>query len=148
MKYKHILVAIDLNEASDLIIDKAVSLAKNLDAKLSVIYVNVGNVDVADNVSAYNDVLTVDKEDEDKVIDEKYQELLGELKALCEPIDYPVSDTLVFGDNVESELIEAVKKMNIDLLIAGHHHGFWNRWWSSAHKLLDLTVVDLLLIRL
>lgn len=142
MKYKHILVAIDLAEDSaptDLVISKAVSLAKNLDAKISFIHVDTSHLD--------NDILSYDKR-EIKLIEEKYQELRTQLETLCEPIAYPISNKIVIGGEVEVKLIEEVKKMDIDLLIAGHHHGFWNRWWSSAHKLLDLTVVDLLLIRL
>ncbi len=142
MKYKHILVAIDLAEDSaptDLVISKAVSLAKNLDAKISFIHVDTSHLD--------NDILSYDKR-EIKLIEEKYQELRTQLETLCEPIAYPISNKIVIGGEVEVKLIEEVKKMDIDLLIAGHHHDFWNRWWSSAHKLLDLTVVDLLLIRL
>ncbi len=142
MKYKHILVAIDLAEDSaptDLVISKAVSLAKNLDAKISFIHVDTSHLD--------NDILSYDKR-EIKLIEEKYEELRTQLDTLCEPIAYPIANKIVIGGEVEVKLIEEVKKMDIDLLISGHHHGFWNRWWSSAHKLLDLTVVDLLLIRL
>lgn len=142
MKYKHILVAIDLAEDSaptDLVISKAVSLAKNLDAKISVIHVDTSHLD--------NDILSYDRR-EIKLIEEKYEELRTQLDTLCEPIAYPISNKIVIGGEVEVKLIEEVKKLDIDLLISGHHHGFWNRWWSSAHKLLDLTVVDLLLIRI
>ena len=142
MKYKHILVAIDLAEEgapSDLVISKAVSLAKNLDAELSFVHVDTSHLD--------NDVLAYDKR-EVRLIEEKYQELQTQLDALCEPVEYPIANKLVIGGEVEVKLIEEVKEMGIDLLISGHHHGFWNRWWSSAHKLLDITVVDLLLIRI
>jgi universal stress protein A len=142
MKYKHILVALDLAEESapsDLVVSKAVSLAKNLDAKLSFVHVDTSHLDY--------DILAYDKA-EARLIDEKQEGLLAELKALCEPIEYPISNTLVLEGEVEVKLIEAVKKMEIDLLICGHHHGFWSRWWSSTHKLLDLTVIDLLLVRI
>lgn len=142
MKYKHILLAIDLAESntpSDLIISKAVSLAKNLDAKLSLIHVDTSHLD--------NDELDYD-ESELRLINEKYKVLLSELEALCEPIKYPISNRLVIGGEVEKKLMEAVKTFDVDLLICGHHHGFWSRWWSSAHNLLDLSVVDLLLIRI
>lgn len=142
MKYKHILVALDLardNEANDLVISKAVSLAKNLDAKLSFVHVDISHLD--------NDELSYDNA-EIRILDEKYQSLLAKLKTICEPIEYPINEMLVIGGEVEVKLIEEVKELNVDLLITGHHHGFWNRWWSSAHKLLNITVVDLLLIRL
>lgn len=142
MKYKNILLAIDLaatNDPIDIIISKAVSLAKNLDATLSFVHVDISHLD--------NDTLVYDKA-EIRLMTEKHQALLIELQALCESIAYPISNTLVLGGEVEVKLVEAVKNMDIDLLISGHHHGYWSRWWSSAHKLLDLTVVDLLLIRI
>lgn len=142
MKYKHILVALDLNEDSEsstLVINKAVSLAKNLDAKLSFINVDITHLD--------NDLIDYDRF-EKRLVDEKYQELLVKLEALCEPIDYPITNKLVLGGEVEVKLIDEVKKLNVDLLISGHHHGFWSQWWSAAHKLLDITTVDLLLVRI
>lgn len=142
MKYKHILVALDLSDdsaPSDLVVSKAVSLAKNLDAKLSFVHVDISHLD--------NDILDYDNA-EKRLLDEKYNDLLVQLKALCEPIGYPVSNTLIIGGEVEEKLIQEVKELGVDLLVSGHHHGFWNRWWSSAHKLLDLTVVDLLLVRI
>lgn len=41
MAYKHILVAIDLSQESQLIVNKAADLAKALDAKLSLIHIDV-----------------------------------------------------------------------------------------------------------
>lgn len=142
MKYKHILVALDLAEESapsDLVISKAVSLAKNLDAKLSFIHVDTSHLD--------NDLLDYDNA-ETRLVNEKYQDLLTKLETLCEPVQYPISNMLVIGGEVEEKLIDEVKKLDVDLLVSGHHHGFWNHWWSSAHKLLDITDVDLLLIRI
>ena len=137
MGYKHILVAVDLAENNQPVIDKAVSLAKNLNAKLSFIYVDV----------SYLDVLAYEKKIPNQV-NQEHQKFQTELEALCEPINYPISNKLVLGGRVEKQLLNTVKEMNIDLLISGHHHDLWNSWWSSAHKLLALTVVDLLLIRL
>jgi len=142
MKYKHILVALDLAEESapsDLVISKAVSLAKNLDAKLSFIHVDTSHLD--------NDLLDYDNA-ETRLVNEKYQDLLTKLETLCKPVQYPISNMLVIGGEVEEKLIDEVKKLDVDLLVSGHHHGFWNHWWSSAHKLLDITDVDLLLIRI
>ena len=142
MKYKHILVALDLAEQSapsDLVISKAVSLAKNLDAKLSFVHVDVSHLD--------NELLDYDRF-EKKLVNEKYQDLLVKLEVLCAPIDYPISNQLVVGGEVGDKLIEEVKKLGVDLLISGHHHGFWNHWWSAAHKLVDISTVDLLLVRI
>ncbi|HEY7866706.1 MAG TPA: universal stress protein [Psychromonas sp.] len=138
MSYKHVLVAIDLAETSDIVISKAVSLAKNLDAKLSFISIDISHPDT-DRV--YDPV-------EVKLIEEKHQELTAKLKELAELTDYPITTTKVVGGDVEETLMREITKIKADLLVCGHHHGFWNRWWSSARKLINITVVDLLLIHL
>ena len=142
MKYKHILVALDLAEGSapsDLVISKAVSLAKNLDAKLSFVHVDTSHLDI--------DILDYDNA-ETRLMNEKYEVLMAKLEEACELVKYPISNKLVIGGEVEVKLLEEVRNLDVDLLVSGHHHGFWNRWWSSAHKLVDISDVDLLLVRL
>jgi len=138
MSYKHVLVAIDLAETSDIVISKSVSLAKNLDAKLSFISVDISHPDKS---RVYDPV-------EVKLIEQKHQELVAQLKELAEITDYPITHSIVVGGEVEETLMQEMTKIKADLLVCGHHHGFWNRWWSSARKLIDITVVDLLLIHL
>ncbi|MFT6924642.1 MAG: universal stress protein A [Psychromonas sp.] len=138
MSYKHVLVAIDLTETSDIVISKAVSLAKNLDAKLSFISVDVSH---PDKDRDYDPL-------ELKLIEQKRQELAAKLKELANLTDYPIANTLVVGGDVEETLMQEMTKIQADLLVCGHHHGFWNRWWSSARKLVNITIVDLLLIHL
>jgi len=138
MSYKHVLVAIDLTETSDIVISKAISLAKNLDAKLSFISIDISHPD-KDRV--YDPV-------EVKLIEQKRASLSAKLQELGELTDYPIANTIVVGGDVEETLMQEITKIKADLLVCGHHHGFWNRWWSSARKLVNITVVDLLLIHL
>ena len=138
MSYKHVLVAIDLNEGSDIVISRAVSLAKNLDAKLSFICVDISHPDKG---RKYDGV-------EVKLKEEKHAELVARLEELAEVTDYPIKNTIVVGGDVEETLMETISKMDVDLLVCGHHHGFWNRWWSSARKLVNISIVDLLFIHL
>ncbi|ABM03064.1 universal stress protein containing UspA domain [Psychromonas ingrahamii 37] len=138
MSYKHVLVAIDLTEASDIVISKAVSLAKNLDAKLSFISIDISHPD-PDRIY---DPLEV------KLIEQNREKLTAKLKELAELTNYPITTTKVVGGDVEETLMREITKIKADLLVCGHHHGFWNRWWSSARKLVNITIVDLLLIHL
>ena len=138
MSYKHVLVAIDLNEGSDIVISRAVSLAKNLDAKLSFICVDISHPDKG---RKYDGV-------EVKLMEERHVQLVAELEELAEVTDYPIKNTIVVGGDVEETLMETIAKMDVDLLVCGHHHGFWNRWWSSARKLVNISIVDLLFIHL
>jgi len=138
MSYKHVLVAIDLTECSDIVISKSVSLAKKLDAKLSYISVDISHPDTE---RTYDPA-------EVKLIEEKHEELVAKLKELAELTDYPITNTSVVAGTVEKTLTKAITKMDVDLLICGHHQGFWNRWWSTARKLVNISIVDLLLIHL
>ena len=138
MSYKHVLVAIDLNEGSDIVISKAVSLAKNLDATLSFISVDISH---PDKDRKYDPV-------EVKIIEETHAQLVAKLQEQAEITDYPIKNTIVGGGDVEESLMETISKMDVDLLVCGHHHGFWNRWWSSARKLVNISVVDLLFIHI
>ncbi|WP_372881149.1 universal stress protein [Psychromonas sp.] len=138
MSYKHVLVAIDLNEGSDIVISRAVSLAKNLDAKLSFICVDISHPDKG---RKYDRV-------EVKLIEDRHAQLVAKLEELAEVTDYPIKNTIVVGGDVEETLMETISKMDVDLLVCGHHHGFWNRWWSSARKLVNISIVDLLFIHL
>ncbi len=139
MSYKHILVAVDLHEPSDILIARAVSLAKNLDAKISFVTVDVSHLD-----SGIRDF----DPSEESFIHEKYDAKLAGLTALLDSVEYPIENKLVVMGEVEEKLLQTVKTLGADLMISGHHHGFWNRWWSSARKLVDITTVDLLLIHI
>jgi len=46
MAYKHILIAVDLSPESQLLVDKAVSLARPYDARISLIHVDVNYSDL------------------------------------------------------------------------------------------------------
>ncbi len=139
MSYKHILVAVNLSQPSDQVISRAVSLAKNIDAKLSFISVDIHHLDP--------DMYGFDPE-EMRNIERDYGKLLDKMDEITSVISYPIEKKLVLMGEVEEQIIESVKKLEVDLIVSGHHHGFWNRWWSSAHKLVNMTPVDLLLIHI
>ena len=139
MSYKHILVAIDLHEPNDTLIAKAVSLAKNIDAKISFVTVDISHLDTG--LRDYDPA-------ENRLINEKFDSMMVELVALLDSVEYPIENKLVVMGEVEEKLVETVNSLGADLLISGHHHGFWSGWWSSARKLINITPVDLLLIHI
>lgn len=69
MSYKHILAAVDLTSSSQNVIDKAISLAKGGNSKLSLVFVDVDRV----------------------VLEPKDKHSLEEkLKTLADQSDYPI----------------------------------------------------------
>ncbi|MGF1703805.1 universal stress protein [Photobacterium makurazakiensis] len=127
MSYKHILVAVDLSESSQTVIDKAISLAKGTSCKLSFVFVDVDRVVLA-------------RKEE--------QTLQKELQTLADQSDYPVAETLVVIGDLHIKLSAIVKKMDVDLVVCGHHHKFMSRLFSSIPKLANAVEADLLVVYL
>ncbi|WP_415231898.1 universal stress protein [Psychromonas sp.] len=141
MGYKHILVAVHLSSSSEFIIAKAVSLAKDSNAKISLIYVDV---DYADNFTG----LSYSEFSKLEPVSKRSISLEKELQILAEHIDYPIANTLFATGDLNKNLQETVKDIGADLLVCGHHHDFWSRLLSSVRKLANSSWIDLLIIQL
>ncbi|HAS62579.1 MAG TPA: universal stress protein [Vibrio sp.] len=127
MSYKHILVAVDLSHSSQVVINKAVSLAKSANCKLSFVFVDVDKVILAP------------KEE---------QALQQELMTLVDQTDYPITDTIVVIGDLHIKLSAIVKQKDIDLVVCGHHHKLTSRLFSSIPKLANAVEADLLVVYL
>lgn len=127
MSYRHILVAVDLTKSCQTVINKAVSLAKDTNAKLSFVFVDIDNV-----VMTHKEEIRLQKE-------------LQKLEELC---DYPVTHSLVTVGDLHVTLSGIVKKLNIDLVVSGHSHKLMNRLFSSVPKLANTIEADLLIVYL
>ena len=139
MTYKHILVAVDLSEKSQLLVNKAVSLARPHDAKISLIHVDVyyntyytGLVEA--NLGYTHETLS--------------QETRVALKILADSANYPVSHILSDRGDLGEALTDVINKYDIDLVVCGHHKDFWSKLVSSARQLLNSVQTDLLIIPL
>ncbi|MFT6927848.1 MAG: universal stress protein A [Psychromonas sp.] len=140
MSYKHILVAVDLSKSSEKVLSRAVSLAKDTNAKLSLIFVDVDNVS---NIGIANlEIATLPS------IEEREKALKQDLQALADQADYPVENAIVVLGDFNRKVNAAVEQIGADLLICGHHHDFWSRLLSATRKLVNSTVTDLLIVYL
>lgn len=141
MSYKHILVAVDLTESSELVVNKAVALAKATGAKVSLIYVDV---DFADKYTAlsYSECARFEADRE------RSNSLEKELQALATKTDYAIEETIFVNGDLNANINETVQKLHADLLVCGHHHDFWSRLLSSIRKLVNSTLSDLLIIHI
>ncbi|MGR5133386.1 universal stress protein [Vibrio alfacsensis] len=127
MSYVHILVAVDLSDSSRAVIDKAISIAKDANSKLSFVFVD-------------HDRVALESKDE--------QKLMQELQSLAEQSDYPVAETMVVIGDLHIKLAGIAKENNIDLVVCGHHHKFMSRLFSSIPKLANAIEADLLVVYL
>ncbi len=139
MCYKHILVAVDLSEDSHRLIDRAVMLAKPLDAKLSFIHIDVN---YAELYTGLIDINLVDTQNHSMDMAQK------ELQKLEDYADYPIQHRLVGSGDLSSEICDTVKEYKIDLVILGHHQDFWSKLLSSTKLILNCSPVDILVVPL
>ncbi|GAA0474023.1 MULTISPECIES: universal stress protein UspA [Tatumella] len=137
MSYKHILVAVDLSPESQLLVEKAVSLASPYNAKVSLIHVDVNYSDL------YTGLIDVNLGDMQKRISEETQSALTHLSTSA---GYPISQTLSGSGDLAQVLIDAIHKYHADLVICGHHQDFWSKLMSSARQLINTVHIDMLIV--
>ena len=85
MAYKHILIAVDLSPESKVLVEKAVSMARPYNAKVSLIHVDVNYSDL------YTGLIDVNLGDMQKRISEETHHALSELSTNA---GYPITETL------------------------------------------------------
>ncbi|WP_354624972.1 universal stress protein [Psychromonas sp. MME2] len=140
MKYRHILVAIDLTDSSEYIINKAVSLAKMSNAELSLIYVDMDYSNIYTGLS-YSEFTKIEPDSQ------RVTSLQNELKSLAEKVDYPISHRLFESGDLSKNILQSTEELGADLLVCGHHHDFWSGLLSSSRKLLRKSVIDIFIVQ-
>ncbi|MBA4502333.1 universal stress protein [Marinobacterium marinum] len=127
MSYQHVLVTVDLSDASKTLIDKAIEQAKPAHSKLSIVYVET-------------DRLREDPKEE--------QRIQAQLHSLVDECGYPVTDTLSVIGDLHMKVAGLVETSDIDLVVCGHHHTLVSRLFSSVPKLVNNVKADLLIVNL
>ena len=139
MAYQHILIAVDLSPESKLLVDKAVSMARPYNAKVSLIHVDVNYSDL------YTGLIDVNLGDMQKRISEETHTALTDLAASA---GYPIAETLSGSGDFGQVLVDAIKQYQVDLVVCGHHQDFWSKLMSSARQLINTVHIDMLIVPL
>ena len=139
MAYKHILDAVDLSPESNVLVQKAVSMAKPYNAKVSLIHVDVNYSDL------YTGLIDVNLGDMQQRITD---ETRNALKDLSDNSGYEIQETLSGSGDLGQVLVDAIKKYDMDLVVCGHHQDFWSKLMSSARQLINTVHVDMLIVPL
>lgn len=139
MAYKHILIAVDLSPESKVLVEKAVSMARPYNAKISLIHVDVNYSDL------YTGLIDVNLGDMQKRISKETHHALTELSTNA---GYPITETLSGSGDLGQVLVDAIKKYDMDLVVCGHHQDFWSKLMSSARQLINTVHVDMLIVPL
>ena len=142
--YQHILLAVDLFDHSEEVALKAVQLAKNNHAKLSIIHV----IDTLPFIDVnYESMIPLDSIDMSDLLiahaKQKLTQLLADLKI------EPDSQWLEIG-SPKTEITRIAKEQMVDLIVIGSHgrHGLALLLGSTANAVLHYAKCDVLAVRL
>ncbi|MEC4728627.1 universal stress protein [Shewanella sp. D64] len=141
MSYKHILVSIALNKDSEKVLKRAAQIAKQNNAKLSLIHVDL---DIPHN---YEGMLGVDFQERESAL---RHESIASMNKLISTHDYEIKEHIFHSGYVDDEVIDSVEKYHIDLLIMGHHKSSFIRQMllSPSEPVLRNMPCDLMFIKL
>ncbi|CAA2930165.1 universal stress protein UspA [Arsenophonus endosymbiont of Bemisia tabaci] len=139
MAYKHILVTVYLSPESKVLVDKAVSMAKPYNAKVSLIHVDVNYSDL------YTGLIDVNLGDMEQRITKETHHALTKL---AKEANYKIEKELSGRGDLGQVLVDAIKEYKVDLVVFGHHQDFWNKLMSSARQLINTVHVDMLIVPL
>ena len=141
MKYKRVLVAVDLSANSEPIIKKAKEVADETAATLFVVHV------VEHSPIAYGGEFSIPiNVDLEQAIETQAREML---QKLSQKIDLPKDRQYVLSGSVRLSVIDLAKELNIDLLVVGtySHHGIDRLLGSRANAILHYAQCDVLAVR-
>ncbi|MGF1764059.1 universal stress protein [Aliivibrio kagoshimensis] len=137
MCYKHILVAVDLSEDSKVLVERAVALATPLQAKVSLIHIDINYAEL------YTGLIDINlAETQNRATEEAH----SALQKMVDDANFPITRALVSSGDLGDELSEATVSMEVDLVVCGHHHDFWSKFLSSSSQLINSAPVDVLVI--
>ncbi|CAI1506425.1 universal stress protein [Serratia proteamaculans] len=137
MTYQHILVAIDLGEDAEFLLGKGAKLAGALNARLSLIYIDIHHT------GYYAELGVGEYNYTDRTFSERVKNMLNAIK---DHSSYPVEEVIIGRGDLVEELNRAAKDKGCDLILFGHHHDIWSRWISSARQAINNLQVDLLVV--
>lgn len=135
MAYTHILLAADLNDASDKTTQKTMQLVKLFGAQLSVVH-------AIEPIAAYGYPELADLQS--PLIDSAKDKMAALVKQLGIP---EANAHLEFGP-VKKIVPELASKLNVDLVILGshEHHGIARLLGSSTNAIMHHTQCDTLIV--
>ena len=138
--YPRILLAVDLSNESDQLIDKACNIATNNNAQLSVIHV-IEPLSFAYGGDVPMDLSTTQ--------DQLSEHAIKNLAQFCHKLNYPVTEQLVITGHTESEIHRVAQEKSCDLIIVGSHgrHGLALLLGSTANGVLHGAPCDVLAVR-
>ena len=139
MSWSHLLVAVAPSPESHLLIDKAVSLAKPLNARISLIT-------FTPDPEMYNQFAAPMLENMRELV---LEETRGFLSELIRGANYPIKEAIVATGELGEHIRHFCQQQKVDLVICGNHNkSLIARTLCSAKIIIADSKVDALLVSL
>jgi universal stress protein A len=147
--YRHLLLAVDFDPASEPAIERAVRLRDLLGARLSVLHV-VEMAAPAPDLMPLGFPGELATTDELALEEELMDNACRQLKALGERLGVAESDRLVRVGPVGATIDSVAEELGADLVVIGSHgsHGFLGLFGSTAKSVLRALKCDVLCVKL
>ncbi len=138
--YRHILLAVDLTEDSQIVADQGLALARGFGAELSVIHV------IEPLSLAYGGDIPMDLS---SVQDQIHAQAKSHLAEFSKSIEVPPSNQYLIFGRPEAEIHRVAECKNMDLIVVGSHgrHGIALLLGSTANGVLHGAGCDVLAVR-
>ncbi|MGB3256156.1 universal stress protein UspC [Buttiauxella gaviniae] len=139
MSYQHILVAVAISPESQLLVEKAVSIARPVNGKISLIT-------LASDPELYNQFAAPMMENLRELMLEETQLFIDEL---VKKANYPITETVIATGELSEHILAICNKGSVDLVICGNHNqSFFSKIICSAKAVVASSQVDVLLVPL
>lgn len=137
--YQHVLVATDLSEENNMVIEKALAIAKAFNAKVSVLH-------VVEPLPGYGYAYVGIADIEAELLVEAGKSMA----ALSKKYNIPAERCHVEVGPMKIEMVALAKKEKIDCLVLGSHgrHGFSELLGSTAHAAVHSAPCDVITVRI
>lgn len=141
--YQHILLALDFSGNSEEVAQKAVALAKQHHARLSIVHV-LDNIAMPD--TEYGTAFSL-QENSDYPLLEAEKDKLNEASAR---IGVDKQHCWLIWGNPKQEVVELADKQQVDLIVVGSHgrHGLALLLGSTANAVLHHAHCDVMAVRM
>lgn len=147
MIYKHIMIAIDESDTSNLALQEAIKLAKNQKANLRIVHVvDESIIDYTEGYIEFDTLWDNYREQGQKILDKANQLARdADIKVDCRLIELKL-----IGERIAEKIVEEAQAWPADILIIGTHgrRGFSRLFLGSvAEGIIRIATMPILLIR-
>ncbi|MBL1320928.1 MAG: universal stress protein [Methylophaga sp.] len=143
--YSNISVAVDFSPHSELVLERAVELARHYNANLSLVHAIEHFTHMH---SEYDSVMS--SYDDAEMDQQLYENSVADLDKIANSLDYQNIRHEVLWGSPKSTILTYAAAQNVDLIVVGSHgrHGFARLLGSTSHAIVQNAKCDVIVVKL